>query len=207
MDAVVLYLKWKILPSVCLKVTSIFFPSFVSCLDKEIADEEESGDGDSEGLGLEGSDEDALSAAEEEEYDNDGDSSPAWKKRGRGRPGKTPGFSVQSIRDFEKFTEGMDDLGSSEEEEDEEEESGMEEGDGEEDSSGESEEDRAEDRNSGDDGVVMTFSSAKVSEEVEKGRAVKNQIGLSMVLLFSECLHFISCLFVLAVPSLLCPSN
>uniref|UniRef100_A0A7N5JWZ8 Apoptosis antagonizing transcription factor n=1 Tax=Ailuropoda melanoleuca TaxID=9646 RepID=A0A7N5JWZ8_AILME len=146
--------------------------------DKEISDEEESGDGDSEGLGLEGSDEDALSAAEEEEYDNDGDSSPAWKKRGRGRPGKTPGFSVQSIRDFEKFTEGMDDLGSSEEEEDEEEESGMEEGDGEEDSSGESEEDRAEDRNSGDDGVVMTFSSAKVSEEVEKGRAVKNQIAL-----------------------------
>ncbi|XP_040496885.1 protein AATF isoform X2 [Ursus maritimus] len=145
--------------------------------DKEISDEEESGDGDSEGLGLEGSDEDALSAAEEEEYDNDGDGSPAWKKRGRGRPGKTPGFSVQSIRDFEKFTEGMDDLGSSEEEEDEEEESGMEEGDGEEDSSGESEEDRAEDRNSGDDGVVMTFSSAKVSEEVEKGRAVKNQIG------------------------------
>uniref|UniRef100_G1QFF0 Apoptosis antagonizing transcription factor n=1 Tax=Myotis lucifugus TaxID=59463 RepID=G1QFF0_MYOLU len=107
--------------------------------DKEISDEEESGDGDSEGLGLEESDEDAMSAAEEQ---------------------------------------GMDDLGSSDDEEDEEEESGMEEGDGEEDLEGASEEDRAEDRNSEDDGVVMTFSSVKVSEEVEKGRAVKNQIAL-----------------------------
>ncbi|XP_004397755.1 PREDICTED: protein AATF [Odobenus rosmarus divergens] len=146
--------------------------------DKEISDEEESRDGDSDGLGLEGSDEDVVSAAEQEECDNDKDSGPAWKKS-RSRPGKTPGFSVQSIRDFEKFTEGMDDLGSGEEEEgEEEEESGMEEGDGEEDSEGESEEDRAEDRNSEDDGVVMTFSGARVSEEVEKGRAVKNQIAL-----------------------------
>ncbi|KAF3816710.1 hypothetical protein GH733_014058 [Mirounga leonina] len=146
--------------------------------DKEISDEGESRDGDSDGLGLEGSDEDVMSAAEQEECDNDKDSNPAWKKS-RSRPGKTPGFSVQSISDFEKFTEGMDDLGSSEEEEDEEEEeSGMEEGDGEEDSEGESEEDRAEDRNSEDDGVVMTFSGARVSEEVEKGRAVKNQIAL-----------------------------
>ncbi|KAK1331291.1 hypothetical protein QTO34_009242 [Cnephaeus nilssonii] len=40
------------------------------------------------------------------------------------------------------------------------------------------EEQEAEDRNSEDDGVVMTFSSVKVSEEVEKGRAVKNQIAL-----------------------------
>ncbi|XP_058416440.1 protein AATF isoform X2 [Diceros bicornis minor] len=143
--------------------------------DKEISDEEESGDGDSEGLGLEESDEDAVSAAEEQECGDDGDSSLAWRKN-RSCSGKMPGFSVQSISDFEKFTEGMDDLGSSEEEEDEE-ESGMEEGDGEEDFEGESEEDRAEDRNSEDDGV-MTFSSVKVSEEVEKGRAVKNQIAL-----------------------------
>uniref|UniRef100_A0A8C6ZZM2 Apoptosis antagonizing transcription factor n=1 Tax=Neovison vison TaxID=452646 RepID=A0A8C6ZZM2_NEOVI len=146
--------------------------------DQEIPDEEESGDRDSEGLDLAGSDEDAMSAAEEEECDDDRDSSLAWKKS-QNHSGKTPGFSVQSISDFEKFTQGMDDLGSSEEEEDEEEEeSGMEEGDGEEDSVGESEEDRAEDRNSEDDGVVMTFSGVRVSEEVEKGRAVKNQIAL-----------------------------
>nr|XP_006213426.1 protein AATF [Vicugna pacos] len=143
---------------------------------EEISDEEGSGDGDSERLGLEDSDEDAMSA-EEQECSDDGDSGLAWKKR-RSRSRKASGFSVQSISDFEKFTEGMDDLGSSEEEEDEEQESGMEEGDAEEDFEDESEEDKAEDRNSEDDGVVMTFSGVKVSEEVEKGRAVKNQIAL-----------------------------
>ncbi|XP_036125187.1 protein AATF isoform X1 [Molossus molossus] len=146
--------------------------------DKEISDEEESGDGDSEVLGLEESDEDVTSAVEEQECGDDGDNSLAWRKGSRSHSGKTPGFSIQNISDFEKFTEGMDDLGSSEEEEDEEDESGMEEGDGEEDLEGTCEEDRAEDRNSEDDGMVMTFSSVKVSEEVEKGRAVKNQIAL-----------------------------
>ncbi|XP_012635671.2 protein AATF isoform X1 [Microcebus murinus] len=147
--------------------------------EKEISDEEESGDGDSEGLCPEESDEDDLSAAEEQESGDDGESSLAWRKKSRSCSAKTQGFSVQSISDFEKFTEGMDDLGSSEEEEDEEEESGMEEGDSEEDLEGESEEDRAGgDKSSEDDGVVMTFSSVKVSEEVEKGRAVKNQIAL-----------------------------
>uniref|UniRef100_A0A8D0X3F4 Apoptosis antagonizing transcription factor n=3 Tax=Sus scrofa TaxID=9823 RepID=A0A8D0X3F4_PIG len=139
--------------------------------DKETSDEEGSGDGDSEGLGLEESD-------EEQECGDDGDSAPAWNKS-RSRSGEAAGFSVEGIRDFEKFTEGMDALGSSEEEEeDEEEESGMEEGDGAEDSEGESGEDTAQDGASEDDGVVMTFSSARVSEEVEKGRAVKNQIAL-----------------------------
>lgn len=142
---------------------------------------EESGDGDSEGLGLEEPDEDAVSTAEERECGNDENSSPAWRERSRSRSGRMLGFSVQSITDFEKFTEGMDDLGSSEEEEDEEEESGMEEEDGEEDLEGEGEEDGAEDRNSEDDGVVMTFSSVRVTEEVEKGRAVKNQIGSYVV--------------------------
>lgn len=153
-------------------------PTLPDSPDQELSDEEESGDEDKEGLGLEGSDEDAMSAAEEEECDDDRDSSLAWKKS-RSHMEKTPGFSVQSISDLEKFTEGMDDLGSSEEEEDEEEEeSGMEEGDGEEESAGGSEEDSTEDRNSEDDGVVMTFSGVRVSEEVEKGRAVKNQIAL-----------------------------
>lgn len=121
-----------------------------------------------------------MSAAEEQECGDDEDNSLAWRKGNRSHSGKTPGFVIQNISDFEKFTEGMDDLGSSDDEEDEE-ESGMEEGDGEEDLEGASEEDRAEDRNSADDGVVMTFSSVKGSEEVEKGRAVKNQIGLYMV--------------------------
>lgn len=149
--------------------------------DQEISDKEGSGDGVSEALSLEESDAGDLSAAEEQDADDSEESSPAWKK-GRSHSAKAPGFSFQSISDFEKFTEGMDDLGSSEEEEEEEEESGMEEGDGdgEEDSDEESEGDgaAARDRQSEDDGVVLTFSGAKVSEEVEKGRAVKNQIAL-----------------------------
>lgn len=157
-----------------------FLFSLPSGSDDEIP-EEGSGDGDSEGLGLEESDEDELSAAEEEDAEDDGESSLAGRKKSRNHSAETPGFSFQSISDFEKFAKGMDDLGSNEEEEDEEEESGMEEGDSEEDEEdreGESEEDRTEDKSSEDDGVVMTFSSVKVSEEVEKGRAVKNQIGL-----------------------------
>ncbi|KAF7469846.1 protein AATF [Marmota monax] len=145
--------------------------------DDEIS-EEGSGDGDSEGLGLEESDEDDASTAEEQDSADNGESSLAGRKKSRSLSAETPGFSFQSISDFEKFAKGMDNLGSSEEEEDEEEESGMEEGDGEEDGEGESEEDRAGDKSSEDDGVVMTFSSVKVSEEVEKGRAVKNQIAL-----------------------------
>ncbi|MBZ3889008.1 Protein AATF [Sciurus carolinensis] len=145
-------------------------------LDDEIPDEEGSGDGDSEGLGLEESDEDDLSAAEEHNAEVMGRA--VWQegKKSRSHSAKTPGFSFQSISDFGKFAKGMDDLGSSEEEEDEEEESGMEEGDLEEDGEGESEEDRAGDKSSEGDGVVMTFSSVKVSVEVEKGRAMKNQI-------------------------------
>ncbi|XP_006881730.1 PREDICTED: protein AATF [Elephantulus edwardii] len=144
--------------------------------DKEISDEDESRDGDSEELALEDSDEEDMSAAEEQGSGDDEENGLTQRKN-RNCSGRKPGFSVQSISDFEKFTEGMDDIGSSGEEEDEE-ESGMEEGDGEEDSEDESEEDKAEDRNSEDDGVVMTFSSVKISEEVEKGRAVKNQIAL-----------------------------
>ncbi|XP_021497136.1 protein AATF [Meriones unguiculatus] len=151
-----------------------------SSSDKELSDEEGSGDEDSEGLGLEESEEEEPSAAEEEDAEDDvpPEMSSPNQKKGRRCSQEMPRFSFQNISDFEKFTEGMDDLGSSEEEEDEGEESGVEEGDVEEDLEVKSEEDREEDKNSEDDGVVMTFSSVKVSEEVEKGRAVKNQIAL-----------------------------
>ncbi|TFK13002.1 RNA-binding protein Nova-1 [Platysternon megacephalum] len=89
---------------------------------------------------------------------------------------QTPKFSFQNIRDFEKFTEGMDDVGSSEEEDEEEEDE--EEGSDEEESWDASEEDVADAKESEDDGGVVTFSKEKVSEEVEKGKAVKNQIAL-----------------------------
>uniref|UniRef100_A0A674KEK1 Apoptosis antagonizing transcription factor n=1 Tax=Terrapene triunguis TaxID=2587831 RepID=A0A674KEK1_9SAUR len=89
---------------------------------------------------------------------------------------QTPTFSFQNIRDFEKFTEGMDDVGSSEEEDEEEEDE--EEGSNEEESGDASEEDVADAKESEDDAGVVTFSKEKVSEEVEKGKAVKNQIAL-----------------------------
>ncbi|XP_023678690.1 protein AATF [Paramormyrops kingsleyae] len=78
--------------------------------------------------------------------------------------------------DFRKLTEGMDDAGDSEEDEDEDkEDEGTEEDESEE---LETEEDMQEDDLDEDDGAVMTFSTAKVSEEVEKGQAVKNQLAL-----------------------------
>uniref|UniRef100_A0A8C0GKC4 Apoptosis antagonizing transcription factor n=1 Tax=Chelonoidis abingdonii TaxID=106734 RepID=A0A8C0GKC4_CHEAB len=89
---------------------------------------------------------------------------------------QTPKFSFQNICDFEKFTEGMDDVGSSEEEHEEEEDE--EEGSDEEESEDASEADVADAKESEDDGGVVTFSKEKVSEEVEKGKAVKNQIAL-----------------------------
>ncbi|TNN59512.1 Protein AATF [Liparis tanakae] len=67
--------------------------------------------------------------------------------------------------DFHKLTEGMDDLGVSEEEEDDD--------DGEEE---ESEDDDNED--SVDEDGVRTFSQVKVDKEVEKGKAVKQQLAL-----------------------------
>ncbi|XP_041054084.1 protein AATF [Carcharodon carcharias] len=80
-------------------------------------------------------------------------------------------FDFQKIKDFEKFTEGMDDIGESDdsselEDEDEDEE----------------EEDQDDDRNHEDmekgNVTVMKFSKEKVAEEVEKGQSVKNQIAL-----------------------------
>ncbi|KAG9333637.1 hypothetical protein JZ751_010788 [Albula glossodonta] len=77
----------------------------------------------------------------------------------------------------------MDDLGESEEEDDDddEDEDGMgemeeDEGESEEDEDGSEEEDEEDETQ--DDGAVMTFSKEKVSDEVEKGKAVKNQLDL-----------------------------
>ncbi|KAK2836020.1 hypothetical protein Q5P01_016504 [Channa striata] len=71
--------------------------------------------------------------------------------------------------DFHKLTEGMDDLGMSEDDI----VSGEEAEDSDEDES--SDEDELEEE---EDGTVHTFSQDKVDEEVEKGKAVKNQLAL-----------------------------
>ncbi|NXC05099.1 AATF protein, partial [Orthonyx spaldingii] len=97
---------------------------------------------------------------------------------------KAPKFSFQNVTDFEKFTEGMDDAGGSEgEDEDEdgdEDDADVEEGSEEEEEEygSEDHEDGKEAKDSEDDGGVLTFSRAQESEEVEKGKAVRNQLAL-----------------------------
>ncbi|XP_068564048.1 protein AATF [Cebidichthys violaceus] len=71
--------------------------------------------------------------------------------------------------DFHKLTEDMDDLGVSEEEED----------DDDDDDSGEEESEGSDDdEDAVDEGTVRTFSQEKVDMEVEKGKAVKDQLAL-----------------------------
>ncbi|XP_027146102.1 protein AATF [Larimichthys crocea] len=74
--------------------------------------------------------------------------------------------------DFRKLTEGMDDLGVSEEDDDSDSEI---EGSGEDDDEMEEDDD---DEDGEDEGTVRTFSQEKVDEEVEKGKAVRNQLTL-----------------------------
>nr|XP_046175710.1 protein AATF [Oncorhynchus gorbuscha] len=78
---------------------------------------------------------------------------------------KETDITLSSVTDFHKLTEGMDDLGASEDDDEESDEDG------------ESEEEEIE--NEADDvEAVMTFSKEKVDEEVEKGKAVKDQLAL-----------------------------
>ncbi|XP_051536778.1 protein AATF-like [Myxocyprinus asiaticus] len=72
--------------------------------------------------------------------------------------------SKMKSTDFMKLTEGMDDLGDSDEEDEDSAASDEEEADNEEDEEEESE--------------LRTFSKERVDEEVEKGKAVKNQLAL-----------------------------
>ncbi|NWV19678.1 AATF protein, partial [Origma solitaria] len=113
---------------------------------------------------------------EEDDLGDDEDEDPSVKA-------KAPKFSFQNITDFEKFTEGMDDAGSSEgEDEDEdgdEDDADMEGGSEEEEEyRSDNHDDGKETKDSEDDGGVMTFSRGQESEEVEKGKAVRNQLAL-----------------------------
>ncbi|RLV97110.1 hypothetical protein DV515_00012160 [Chloebia gouldiae] len=98
---------------------------------------------------------------------------------------KAPKFSSQNITDFEKFTEGIDDAGSSEGEDEDadedEDDADMEEGheeEEEEEFGNENHDDGKETKDNEDDGGVLTFSRGQESEEVEKGKAVRNQLAL-----------------------------
>ncbi|NWH40269.1 AATF protein, partial [Chloropsis hardwickii] len=94
---------------------------------------------------------------------------------------EAPKFSSQNITDFEKFAEGMDDAGSSEGEDEDEDGADVEEGSEEEEEEefgSENHDDGKEAKESEDDGGVLTFSRGQESEEVEKGKAVRNQLAL-----------------------------
>ncbi|XP_010154352.1 PREDICTED: protein AATF, partial [Eurypyga helias] len=140
---------------------------------EEALDEWYSGSEDSEENGSLGpkTEEKPSSAGSDQEDDleDDEEAEPSVKA-------KAPKFSFQNIADFEKFTEGMDDVGSSEGED--EDGSSMEEGSEEEECGSETQDNIKETKDSEDDGGVMTFSKGQEAEEVEKGKAVRNQLAL-----------------------------
>ncbi|NXC63022.1 AATF protein, partial [Aleadryas rufinucha] len=119
------------------------------------------------------------SAGSEQEDDVEGD-----EEEDPSVEAKAPKFSFQNITDFEKFAEGMDDAGSSEGEDEgadeDEDDASMEEGSEEEEEEygSENHDDGKETKENEEDGGVLTFSRAQESEEVEKGRAVRNQLAL-----------------------------
>lgn len=76
--------------------------------------------------------------------------------------------------DFRKLTDGMDDLGVSEDDDDDDE---GEDSEGSDEDEG-SDDDEDDDEMEADEETVRTFSQDKVDEEVEKGKSVKNQLAL-----------------------------
>ncbi|KAK1157585.1 protein AATF-like [Acipenser oxyrinchus oxyrinchus] len=101
-------------------------------------------------------------SSEEGQQDSDSDEQ---ELKALVRKMKSNDLDLPKVTDFEKFTEGMDDIGDSDDEEEEESEE-------------ESEEEGMEKEEEEENGAVMTFSKEKVGEEVKKGKAVKNQIAL-----------------------------
>ncbi|XP_063152803.1 protein AATF [Candoia aspera] len=143
----------------------------------EVPDEETSDEETDEGdLGSDTLAEDDSPETMEEEEEEEA-SSEAEEERELSNALKKPAFSFQAIDDFEKFAEGMDEIGSEEEED----ASTGEDSEGETDSQErmkESEEELTDVNRDLDDGVLLTHTQGKAAEEVAKGKAVKNQIAL-----------------------------
>lgn len=118
-------------------------------------------------------DEDEEDGDEDEDRDDDLSDNGSSQVSSLAAKMKSADLSFPKETDFRKLTEGMDDLGESEDEDEGETDA---EGESEEGSEEEDEEDSHED--GGNSGGVMTFSKEKVDEEVEKGNAVKNQLGM-----------------------------
>ncbi|XP_060115360.1 protein AATF [Heteronotia binoei] len=144
------------------------------------ADEQTSGEEETDGSDLgSGSPEEELddedSDMEEEEEEESAMRSVGGGEEEESDPPATlkkAAFSFQAIDDFEKFAEAMDEIESGDEEEE-----GSVEGDSDE-AISEAEDEAAAVEESQEGGTLLTFSEDKVAEEVEKGRAVKNQIAL-----------------------------
>ncbi|KAM7410604.1 hypothetical protein PAMA_001844 [Pampus argenteus] len=142
---------------------------------EEEEEEEEEDDDDDDDEGGEGSsieeDEEEDSVEDEEAEDEEDTNKLASKMKGAD-------ITFPQGVDFHKLTEGMDDLGVSEEDDD----SGEEDEDSDEDEvtddDDDDDDDEMEDEDGEDEGAVRTFSKEKVDEEVEKGKAVKNQLAL-----------------------------
>ncbi|KAI4875742.1 hypothetical protein NFI96_024257 [Prochilodus magdalenae] len=141
--------------------------------DEEEEEEKDEEDIDSEEYDKDMDDEEDDEEEEEEEEDLNNDDNSQMSSLVSKMKGTD--LSIPKEVDFRKLTEGMDDLGESEDEEEgESDESSEEDDDDDEEESVEEDE---------DSGAVMTFSKEKVDEEVEKGRAVKNQLALWDLLL------------------------
>lgn len=120
---------------------------------EELAEEEsEEADGESDGNDLDGDDEEMS---------------------GIDAPLNSADLIFPREVDFHKLTDGMDELGVSEEDDTAGEEAVDSDGAGGSDESEAEDEDIVE-----DEGAVQTFSQDKADEEVEKGKAVKNQLTL-----------------------------
>uniref|UniRef100_A0A669PH64 Apoptosis antagonizing transcription factor n=1 Tax=Phasianus colchicus TaxID=9054 RepID=A0A669PH64_PHACC len=137
------------------------------------SDEWYSGSEDSEDDGSLGSktEQQASSAGSDQEDNMEDDEE-------RDSTAKVPKFSFQNITDFETFAEGMDDVGSSDGEDEDDASMEEEEGSDDEKYEGEDHDHIKETSDNEDDGGVMTFSKGQASDEVEKGKAVKNQLAL-----------------------------
>ncbi|XP_022615067.1 protein AATF [Seriola dumerili] len=129
-------------------------------------DEEEDSTGDEEA-----DDDDDDDDEDEELVDSDAEPGAKLASKTKGSDMTFP----QGV-DFHELTEGMDDLGVSEDDDSDEETEGSDEDEGSGDDEMEGSEEDEEDGE--DEGTVRTFSKEKIDEQVEKGKAVKNQLAL-----------------------------
>ncbi|XP_019936804.1 protein AATF [Paralichthys olivaceus] len=140
--------------------------------DDDDADEEEEEEGSMEGS----DDEEGEDSILNKELDDDENNLEEDDEEELVAKTKASGMSFPQGVDFHKLTEGMDDLGVSEDDEGDD-DSDEETGGSDEDEASDDDDDMEEDDGE-EEGTVRTFSKEKVDEEVEKGKAVKNQLAL-----------------------------